>query len=120
MDIHRLENEKVSRNFGLDFKLLQPWPALRAPFRGAWCIVRPGDVSEPHEHGEHEIMIAMAGRGVLVGDGREVDFAAGDIILMPAGITHSVRNDLTEDCSYYSIWWDRAMSAEYLAEEPGE
>jgi mannose-6-phosphate isomerase-like protein (cupin superfamily) len=120
MDIHRLENELVSRNYGLDFKLLLPWPGLNAPFRGAWCVVRPGDVSEAHAHGEHEIMIGMTGRGVLVSAGQRVDFNAGDIVHMPADITHSVRNELDEDFSYYSIWWDRAMSAEFLAEEPGE
>lgn len=120
VDIHRLENEQVSRNYGLDFKLLHPWPGMNAPFRGAWCVVRPGDVSEAHAHGEREIMIAMAGRGVVVSDEGRLDFNAGDIVFMPAEITHSVVNEYGEDFSYYSIWWDRDMSAEFLAAEPGE
>ncbi|MGW5049552.1 cupin domain-containing protein [Actinokineospora sp. NPDC004072] len=119
VDIRRGEHERVSRNFGLDFKLLHPWPGMNAPFRGAWCIVRPGDVSEPHAHGEREIMIAMAGSGVVVSDEGRLEFNAGDIVYMPAHIGHSVHNERDEDFSYYSIWWDRDMTTEFLAAEPG-
>ncbi|WP_433260867.1 cupin domain-containing protein [Actinosynnema sp. CS-041913] len=120
VDIRRGEHERVSRNFGLDFKLLHPWPGMTTPFRGAWCIVRPGDVTEPHAHGEDEIMIAMAGGGVLVTDEGRIECAAGDIVFMPANTGHSVVNEGDEDFSYYSIWWDRAMSTEFLDAESGE
>jgi mannose-6-phosphate isomerase-like protein (cupin superfamily) len=120
VEIHRGEHEQVSRNYGLDFKLLRPWPGMNAPFRGAWCIVRPGDVTEPHAHGEAEIMIAMSGTGVLISDEGRHDFTAGDIIYMPADIGHSVTNERDEDLAYYSIWWDRAMSTEFLDGESAE
>lgn len=120
VEIHRGEHELVSRNYGLDFKLLQPWPGMNAPFRGAWCVVRPGDVSEAHQHGDREIMIAMSGNGVVISEEGRLDFAAGDIVFMPADIRHSVVNERDEDFSYYAIWWDRAMSAEFLEAEPGE
>jgi mannose-6-phosphate isomerase-like protein (cupin superfamily) len=120
IDIHRLESEKVTRQYGLDFKLLHPWPGINAPFEGAWCVVRPGDVSQAHAHGEREILIGMSGRGGVVSDGDHLDFNTGDIVLLQAGITHSVVNNGDTDFAYYAIWWDRAMSAEYLAGEPSE
>jgi mannose-6-phosphate isomerase-like protein (cupin superfamily) len=120
VDIHRLEHEKVTRNYGLDFKLLQPWPGMNAPFHGAWCVVRPGDASQAHAHGEQEILIGMTGRGAVINGDDQHNFNAGDIVFLRAGIPHSVVNESDGDFSYYAIWWDRAMSTEFLAEEPVE
>ena len=116
VDIRRLEPDNLNRAYGLNLKLLQPWAGLDAPFRGAWCVLNPGDESWPHAHGEHEFFIVMSGRGDLIADGEHHEIAAGDLVFMRAGIDHRVVNPYDEDFSYYSIWWDRAMSDEYLAQ----
>ncbi|HVK24247.1 MAG TPA: cupin domain-containing protein [Actinokineospora sp.] len=118
VDIRRQEPENLMRAYGLDLKLLQPWEGLNAPFRGAWCVLRPGDVSLPHAHTEHELFIAMAGRADVVTDGVRHQFAAGDIVFMKAGMEHFVANDHDEDFSYYAIWWDRTMADEFIGLEP--
>lgn len=114
--IRKLEQENLTRAHGLDLKLLQPWDGLTAPFRGAWCVLRPGDASVPHTHHEHEIFIGMTGRAEVVAGDERHEFVAGDIVLMRPGVEHRVVNKHDEDFAYYSIWWDRTMSDEFLAQ----
>ncbi|WP_206788424.1 cupin domain-containing protein [Amycolatopsis sp. MtRt-6] len=122
VEIRRLEPEHLTRAYGLDMKLLYPWDGMAAPFRGAWCVLRPGDSSVAHAHHEHEIFIGMAGRAEVVAGDRRHAFAAGDIVFLRPGIEHHLVNDpdAGEDFSYYAIWWDREMSAEFAAHDTGE
>lgn len=117
--IRKREPDNLVREHGLDLKLLQPWPGLDAPFRGAWCVLRPGDVSEAHAHHEREMFIAMSGRGDVVCGDRRHAFEAGDIAVMNGGVEHHIVNEHTEDFAYYAIWWGPDMSAEFLARHPG-
>ncbi|MFD5620920.1 cupin domain-containing protein [Streptomyces yangpuensis] len=118
MTIRRREPENLVRAHGLDLRLLHPWPGLDTPFRGAWCVLRPGDVTEAHAHHEREMFIALSGRAeVVCGDGR-YELAAGDIALMRAGVEHHIVNGHREDFSYYAIWWGPEMAAEFLAGRP--
>ncbi|MFC9252556.1 cupin domain-containing protein [Amycolatopsis thailandensis] len=117
VDIRRLEHENLTRAYGLDMKLLYPWNGLTAPFRGAWCVLRPGDVSVAHAHHEHEIFIGMAGGAAVIAGEKRHEFVAGDLVFLKPGIEHHLVNDRDEDFSYYAIWWDRAMSDEFVAHE---
>jgi mannose-6-phosphate isomerase-like protein (cupin superfamily) len=114
MQIRRLDRPNLTRAYGIDAELLLPWAELNAPFEGAWCVARPGDVSTAHAHHEYEIFIAMAGRSTLVVDDQRHELAAGDIVHLPPGCTHWVVNDGTEDFEYYAIWWDPEMSAGFV------
>lgn len=116
--IRSRESQDLTRAHGLDLKLLQPWPGVDTPFRGAWCVLRPGDVSEAHGHREREIFIAMSGRAEVVTAGRRHPLAAGDLATIGPGVEHSIVNEHDEDFAYYAIWWDRVMSAEYLGLDP--
>ncbi len=113
-EIRNLDRDNLTRAYGLDAQRLLPWPALNAPFEGAWCILRSGDESTPHSHHEYEIFIAMTGRAALVVDGERRTFAAGDIVHLPPGCTHKLVNDGPEDFQYYGIWWDAHMSTTFL------
>ncbi|MFJ3204152.1 cupin domain-containing protein [Streptomyces sp. NPDC086989] len=118
VDMRTAEPDHLLREHGLDLKLLHPWPGLETPFRGAWCVLRPGDVTEAHAHHEREMFIAMAGRAEVVCNGRRRQLAAGDIALMKGGVEHHIVNEHDEDFSYYAIWWGRSMAAEFLAGRP--
>ncbi|MFI9449957.1 cupin domain-containing protein [Amycolatopsis sp. NPDC052450] len=117
VDIRRLEHEDLTRAYGLEMKLLYPWNGLTAPFRGAWCVLRPGDVSVSHAHHEHEIFIGMAGKAAVIAGEKRHEFVAGDLVFLKPGIEHNLVNDHDEDFSYYAIWWDRAMSDEFVSHE---
>lgn len=117
VDFRRSEPENLVREHGLDLKLLHPWPGLATPFRGAWCVLRPGDRTDTHQHREQELFVGMAGRAEVVVGGQTLVMAAGDLMLMPGNVDHHVQNPHDEDFSYYAIWWDGVMAEEYLAEE---
>jgi mannose-6-phosphate isomerase-like protein (cupin superfamily) len=115
IEIRVLDRANLTQAYGLDSERLLPWPALNAPFEGAWCILRAGTESAPHSHHEYEIFIAMIGRAKLVVDGKDSSFVAGDIVHLPPGCTHKVVNDSGEDFEYYGVWWDSEMSEKFLA-----
>ncbi len=115
VEIRPLDRANLERAYGIESQRLLPWAVLNAPFEGAWCMVPPGGASDQHAHHEHEIFIALAGRGTLVADGARRPFAAGDIAFLPPGCLHQVVNDSPEDVEYYGIWWDAAMSGAFLA-----
>ncbi|WP_174720429.1 cupin domain-containing protein [Amycolatopsis sp. BJA-103] len=117
VDIRRLEHENLTRAYGLDMKLLYPWNGMTAPFRGAWCVLRPGDVSVAHAHHEHEIFIGMTGSAEVVTGEKRHKFTAGDLVFLKPEIEHYLVNDNDEDFAYYAIWWDRAMSDEFITHE---
>jgi mannose-6-phosphate isomerase-like protein (cupin superfamily) len=112
--IRAMEPDHLERAHGLDLRLLHPWPGVDSPFRGAWCVLRPGDVSELHAHHDREIFIVMSGRGTVLAGGSRQEVAAGDLAYIRPDVEHSVVNEHDEDFAYYAIWWDRAMSAEFL------
>lgn len=115
IEIRNLDRDNLTRAYGLDSQRLLPWPALNAPFEGAWCVLRAGDESTPHFHHEYEIFIALTGKAELDVDGERFAFIAGDVAHLPPGCTHKVVNDSAEDFEYYGIWWDADMSTAFLA-----
>jgi mannose-6-phosphate isomerase-like protein (cupin superfamily) len=116
MELRKLDRENLTRAHGLDSQVLLPWPALNAPFEGAWCVLHPGDASTPHAHHEYEIFIAITGRATVTGDGERRDFVAGDIVRLPPGVEHNVFNDNDQDFQFYAIWWDVDMSQRFLTQ----
>ncbi|GJF27724.1 cupin [Kitasatospora sp. NE20-6] len=120
MEIRRLDRAGLTRAYGLASERLLPWPALNAPFEGAWCVVAPGEESTAHSHHEYEIFVAMTGTSVLVSDGETRPFAAGDIAHLFPGSHHKVVNESAEDFEFYSVWWDTDMSQRFLARHEEE
>ncbi|MFJ6673182.1 cupin domain-containing protein [Actinosynnema sp. NPDC091369] len=119
IEIRRLDRENLTRAYGLDSERLLPWDVLNAPFEGAWCVVRPGDVSTAHSHHEYEIFIAMKGRATLVVEDQRQELVEGDIAHLIPGSTHQVLNEHDADFEYYAIWWDTDMSAAFVARHEG-
>ncbi|BCJ51445.1 cupin [Actinoplanes sp. NBRC 14428] len=115
IDVRRLDRERLEPAYGLLGQRLLPWPALNAPFEGAWCVLRAGTGSTPHAHHEYEIFIAVSGAAeVVVGDERR-PFVAGDVVRLPPGTPHQVVNDGPDDFEYYGVWWDAEMAASFVA-----
>ena len=114
MTIRRVDRANLAPAYGIEGERLLPWDGLSAPFEGAWCRVRPGCASDPHEHHENEIFIARSGRAALVVDGQEREFAEGAVAHLRPGSVHQVVNRSTSDFEYYSIWWDASMSERFL------
>jgi len=55
--------------------------------------MEPGGYSPLHSHKwEHEVFI-LKGEGVVVGEGRERKFRAGDVIFVPSNEKHQFKNN---------------------------
>ena len=112
MQIRRLERDRLGPDNNHSQRLL-PWPALNAPFEGAWCVIRPGASSVRHAHHEYEIFVAVTGSAVLESAGERTSFVAGDVVHFPPYTDHQVINDGAEDFEMYTVWWDRDMAAAF-------
>jgi oxalate decarboxylase/phosphoglucose isomerase-like protein (cupin superfamily) len=112
--INRMDWSQLQHEYGLDAKRLQD---VVAPFGGAWCVVRPGTCSLPHAHMERELFICMAGTASVVLSGRAHPVTKGDVVAVPPGIEHYIRNDSHEDFHLYCIFWDHESAQKYLEEE---
>jgi mannose-6-phosphate isomerase-like protein (cupin superfamily) len=117
MDIHKLDRDNLTFEYGLLGQRLLPWPELNAPFEGMWCVIRPGTASTAHAHHEHEIFIAVSGEAVLDYDGERRPFTAGDIAYLRPGVRHQVVNDGDTDFQYYGLWWDSELTGRFLARD---
>ncbi len=114
MEIRPLVRDEMIRENGADGQRLLPWPALNAPFEGAWVTVPPHGETGAHSHHEYEIFIAVKGEAVLESQGERRDFRAGDIVHFPPHTEHRVINANDGEFEWYSIWWDTDMSSHFL------
>jgi quercetin dioxygenase-like cupin family protein len=77
-----------------------------------WCL-EPGQENSTHAHPESaHFILALEGNGLcLRGEGRAPDpFEAGQILIVPRGVVHGIRNNGDQPLSYaaYStIGWKR-------------
>lgn len=94
---------------------LVPWPALNAPFEGAWCVVEPGTSTTRHAHHEYEMFVAVSGTAALDSAGDRSPFTAGDVAHFPPHTDHQVVNDGTEQFQFYAVWWDQDLSQRFVA-----
>lgn len=114
MEIRPLLREELVRENGADGKRLMPWPALNAPFEGAWVVLEAGGETGAHSHHEYEIFIVMTGEAEVEADGELHKLKTGCIAHFPPGTVHRVINtSADEDFSWYAIWWDPEMSAQF-------
>jgi quercetin dioxygenase-like cupin family protein len=119
MEIRQLARDKMVRENGADGQRLVPWPALNAPFEGAWVVLEPGGATGAHSHHEYEIFIAVTGEAVLESGGERRAFRAGDIVHFPPGTEHRAINDGDAPFEWYSVWWDPEMSTRFLDRHDG-
>ena len=120
MEIRKLDRDNMKSEYGAFTQRLMPWPAINAPFQGAWCVIAPGGASTPHEHHEYEVFVAISGSAVLEANGERSPFTSGDVAFMPPGTYHTVINETDTDFQFYSVWWDAEMTEKFAARHTAE
>ena len=67
--------------------------------------VEPGAVQPRHSHeGSEQVWYALCGAGrLLLAEGAEAPFAAGDVVRFACGETHGLRNDADGELVYLSV-----------------
>ncbi|MDQ2814652.1 MAG: cupin domain-containing protein [Actinomycetota bacterium] len=115
MEIRKLDRDSMPEEYGVSVQRLVPWPALNAPFEGAWVVIAPGQATDAHSHHEYEIFIAISGEGALEAEGERRSFMPGDIVHFPPGVHHQVINAGKGEFQFYSVFWDADMSEKFAA-----
>jgi len=54
--------------------------------------IAPGAATPPHSHACDEVVLCLAGQGEVEVDGRVHAFAAGQTVVLPAGVPHQIFN----------------------------
>lgn len=118
--VRKFRNETMEYEYGLDAVRTFPWSGITPPFAGGHCVVRPGESSLDHVNSpaeEDEMFICVAGEAVVVLDGVDHPVTQGDLVAIPRGTSHYVRNDSSRPFHFFTIWWNHGNVEEYLAAE---
>lgn len=91
-----------------------PMEEGRMPFVN-WATLSPGEAFSPHHHGDKlqiedssvgmsEFFVIIDGRGIFTGGDASVTVTTGDLIYIPRGEVHSLKNLSMEDPLIYICW----------------
>jgi mannose-6-phosphate isomerase-like protein (cupin superfamily) len=116
MEVRALDTENLHAEYGVLTQRLLPWPALRAPFEGAWAVLEPGAVTTAHAHHEHELFIATLGTATISAGSDVRPFNAGDTAYLSPGETHQIVNVGDGEFRMYSVWWDADMATRFRSD----
>jgi oxalate decarboxylase/phosphoglucose isomerase-like protein (cupin superfamily) len=116
--VKKFAHEDLKFEYGLDGIRSFPWAGITPPFEGGYCIVRPhrsilDHVNSPTD--EDEMFIAVAGEAVVVMDGNDHPVGQGDLIMVPRGVGHYIRNDSDQPFHFYTLWWNSRTCQAYVA-----
>lgn len=115
--LRKINWDQLQHEYGLDGQRLLPWDDLIAPFGGAWCVVRKGTASLLHVNepaDEEELFIAISGQAqVWLGEQMYI-MEKGDQLYIPAGMPHYVNACFDDDFHFYTIWWNKNGTEQYL------
>jgi oxalate decarboxylase/phosphoglucose isomerase-like protein (cupin superfamily) len=118
--IKKFSRDKLHFEYGLDGIRTFPWEGIEPPFAGGYCIVRPGDETLAHVNSpsdEDEMFIAIQGNAEVVLDGKATAISQGDIVMIPRGMDHFIRNTSEEPFHFYTVWWSSQDVARYQTAE---
>ena len=89
------------------YKDLYPWDEIEdTPFGASLAIVEPGGQTMRHSHEPDETFIIFQGKGTMSVDDEERPVNQGDVIVMPSGSQHTIKNDSdTEPLMFLSVFW---------------
>jgi methionyl-tRNA synthetase len=96
-----------SEPHGVLYRDLYPWAEIDdTPFGSSLAIVLPGGRTMLHSHSPAETFIICRGIGTISVDQKTEPVSAGDVIYLPPGCVHDLRNDSpTDDLVFVSVFW---------------
>jgi mannose-6-phosphate isomerase-like protein (cupin superfamily) len=84
-----------------------PWSDTEPepPFGAMACFLPGGGDSAPDCHDQDEMMIVLAGGGVVDIADEGVPLSMGEVVVIPRNLRHVVRNSGTETLAWVSVYW---------------
>ena len=89
------------------YKDLYPWEEIEeTPFGASLAIVEPQGQTMRHSHEPDETFVVFQGQGTMYVDEEETQLSQGDVVVMPSGSEHTIKNNsTTESLMFLSIFW---------------
>ncbi len=89
------------------YKDLYPWDEIEdTPFGASLAVIEPGGQTMIHSHDPDETFIIFQGSGTMFVDEESTSVSQGDVIVMPSGSRHTLRNDSeSETLMFLSLFW---------------
>lgn len=102
------------------YKDLYPWDAIgETPFGASLAVVEVGGETMLHSHHPAETFFICQGRGSMTVNGETSPVSTGDVIYLPPGSQHTLKNTSeAESLMFLSVFWD--ADAEQEAEDEVE
>ncbi len=90
------------------YKDLYPWDAIgETPFGASLALVEVGGETMLHSHHPAETFLICQGRGSMTVNGETSQVSAGDVIYLPPGSQHTLKNTSGgESLMFFSVFWD--------------
>lgn len=90
------------------FKDLYPWDAIgETPFGASLALVEGGGSTMLHSHHPAETFFIFSGQGTMTCNGESSSVATGDVIYLPPGSRHTLKNDSDQaPLMFLSVFWD--------------
>jgi methionyl-tRNA synthetase len=100
--------ELESEPHGVLFKDIYPWSEIdETPFGSSLAFIEVGGRTMLHSHDPAETFIICRGTGTISIDGRSESLTAGDVVYLPPGSVHELRNDSpTDELAFVSVFWN--------------
>jgi mannose-6-phosphate isomerase-like protein (cupin superfamily) len=107
MHVKSLDRSATTVEYGVPTLRTLPWDGVvTPPFGSMWAVLQPGMQTDLDVHDEHETLVVTAGRGAMTIGDETRDVAAGDLVVVPPTITHTLRNTGDGELVALFIWWD--------------
>ncbi|GMU51654.1 MAG: hypothetical protein AMXMBFR33_08000 [Candidatus Xenobia bacterium] len=104
------------------FKDLYPWDAIgETPFGASLALVEVGGETMLHSHHPAETFFICQGRGTMTVNGETTPVSTGDVIYLPPGSQHTLKNTSEgESLMFLSVFWDAEQDEEAEPEQAQE
>ena len=78
---------------------------IAAPFSSAWGYLKPGMQQAPEQVEVSKLYFIVEGQAEMAIEDETSPLRQGDLLFIPAGAMHSIRNPGPGDLVTFAIWW---------------
>jgi len=79
---------------------------IAAPFGTAWGCLKPGMQQEPESVNVSKLYFIVEGEAEMRIEDEISPLKRGDLVHIPAGSIHSIKNSGSEDLITFAMWWE--------------
>jgi len=117
LNIQKAKDAHSAYEYGCDLRRIYPWQGIADPkyWGSAIASIRPSEITTSHHHDEEETFIVISGQGIITVDNESDDVEAGDVIYLPRGSEHTLKNSSSADpLVFLTIFWGSPEAREAM------